>query len=144
MPSTINGWNVYFHPIFLSRKQELRERVNKVKKDLGYEAARSHSAFKLLEAVMLGIKEKITSDPFASYFALTGELRKYKRLKKMGLPDRYRLFFKVDNQKKAIVILWLGYPRKEGDKNDCYEVFKKMVARGEFPENFDQLIAMCN
>jgi toxin YhaV len=65
-------------------------------------------------------------------------------MKKMGLPQRYRLFFKVfaTAQMKAIVILWLGYPRKDGDRNDCYTVFTKMVDRGEFPETLEELIEL--
>ena len=41
---------------------------------------------------------------------------------------------------KAIFVLWLGYPRKQGDKNDCYKVFTKMVERGDFPSSLDALI----
>jgi toxin YhaV len=49
---------------------------------------------------------------------------------------------------KAIVILWLGYPRKEGDKKDCYTVFAKMIDtgvpvlrdRGQFPEDIAELM----
>lgn len=43
-------------------------------------------------------------------------------------------------QMKVIAILWLGFPRKEGAKDDCYEVFTKMVARGTFPDSLDELI----
>ena len=45
------------------------------------------------------------------------------------------------SEMKAIVIIWLGYPRKEGYKNDCHNVFTKMVDRGKFPENLGGLIA---
>jgi toxin YhaV len=88
------------------------------------------------------IKEKIPLDPFASHFALTGALKHYGRVKKMGLPDRYRLFFRAIQTKeyKAIFVLWLGYPRKQGDKNDCYKVFTKIVQRGDFPNSLDALI----
>ncbi|MCZ8024616.1 type II toxin-antitoxin system YhaV family toxin [Microcystis aeruginosa CS-555/01A07] len=41
---------------------------------------------------------------------------------------------------KAIFVLWLGYPRKQGDKNDCYKAFTKMVERGNFPNSLDALI----
>jgi toxin YhaV len=60
----------------------------------------------------------------------------------MGLPDRYRLFFRAIQTKeyKAIFVLWLGYPRKQGDKNDCYKAFTKMVERGDFPNSLDALI----
>jgi toxin YhaV len=63
----------------------------------------------------------------------------------MGLPERYRLFFRVFDtpELKAIVILWLGFPRKEGVKNNCYAVFTKMVTRGKFPDSLDELLADC-
>jgi toxin YhaV len=99
-------------------------------------------AEKLFTAIVIGIEDEIASNPLASYFSLTGALKRYKRLKKMGLPKRHRLFFKVFDtaETKAIVILWLGYPCQEGDKKYCYEVFTKMVNRGEFPENISELI----
>ncbi|NJL64459.1 MAG: type II toxin-antitoxin system YhaV family toxin [Methylacidiphilales bacterium] len=89
------------------------------------------------------IATKILSDPFASHFVLTGALKRYGRVKKMGLPERYRLFFRVFDtpELKAIVILWLGFPRKEGAKGDYYEVFTKMVLKGTFPDTLDELIA---
>ena len=68
----------------------------------------------------------------------------YSRLKKLGLPNRYRLFFKIFPQQKAIIILWLGFPRKEGDKKDCYRVFTKMVEKGQFPLSLKDLINLDN
>ncbi len=56
---------------------------------------------------------------------------------------RYHLFFRASKEKKRIIILWLRYPRKDGDKNDCYEVFKNLVKKGEFPESFASLLAKC-
>jgi toxin YhaV len=63
----------------------------------------------------------------------------------MGLPERYRLFFRVFDtpELKAIVILWLGFPRKEGAKDDCYDVFTKMVTRRTFPDSLDELLGDC-
>nr|WP_081942855.1 type II toxin-antitoxin system YhaV family toxin [Myxosarcina sp. GI1] len=49
------------------------------------------------------------------------------------------MFFKVFPQEKAIIFLWLGFPRKEGDKKDCYRVFSKMVERGQFPTQLQDL-----
>ncbi|WP_071590753.1 type II toxin-antitoxin system YhaV family toxin [Synechococcus sp. PCC 7336] len=69
-------------------------------------------------------------------------LRKFGRVEKMGIPNRYRLFFRAFAvpEQKSIFILWLGYPRKEGDKNDCYKAFRRMVERGDFPESLDELL----
>ena len=138
------GWGIYFHPeLFDLQYQELLARVQTLKTNLNPEDYKTHSTVKLFTAIAIGIEEKIASDPFAAHFALTSALKRYSRMKKMGLPGRYRLFFRVFDtvEMKAIVILWLGYPRKEGDKNDCYKVFTKMVNRGDFPEDMSKLIS---
>ncbi|NDJ22001.1 hypothetical protein GS682_10200 [Nostoc sp. B(2019)] len=41
----------------------------------------------------------------------------------------------------AFFNLWLGFPRKEGDKKDCYQVFTKKVENGEFPQSIDELLS---
>lgn len=139
-----NDWEIYFHPqLFGTQYQELFERVSKLREKLPEAEFKTHATVKLFAAITIAIETKIPSNPFANYFALTGALKRYGRLKKMGLPQRYRLFFRAFDtpELKAIVILWLGFPRKEGAKNDCYEVFTKMVARGTFPDSLDELIA---
>ncbi|ELR98006.1 type II toxin-antitoxin system YhaV family toxin [Gloeocapsa sp. PCC 73106] len=139
----INGWRIYFiKKLFDQQRRDLQAQVRQLKQILPPEIYRTHSTVKLYAAIMVAIKEKIPIDPRASHFSLTGALKRYGRVKKMGLPERYRLFFRVleTEEQKAIFILWLGYPRKEGDKNDCYEVFTKMVMRGDFPDSFDALI----
>lgn len=141
-----NGWEVYFHPQLFGRQyQELFERVSRLQEQLPERAYKTHATVKLFAAITVAIETKITSDPFASHFALTGALKRYGRVKKMGLPERYRLFFRAFDTEnlKAIVILWLGFPRKEGAKNDCYQVFTKMIERGTFPDSLDELVADC-
>jgi toxin YhaV len=140
-----NGWNIRFHPLFRQQWNDLLRDATKLKQRLSATEYRSHPRVKLFAAVKQGIEEKITSDPFSLRFALKDNLRGYSRLKGMGLPNRYRLFFRVYQQEeqKEIVILWLGYPRKEGDKNDCYAVFQKMVLNGTFPASMQELIEQC-
>jgi toxin YhaV len=138
----IKGWQIYFvERLFGKQRRDLQAQVRHLKETLSPDEYRQHSQVKLYVAIMTAIREKIPVDPFASHFALTGVLKKYSRVKKMGLPDRYRLFFRVFQtpEQKAIFILWLGYPRKAGDKKDCYKAFTRMVIRGEFPESLDDL-----
>lgn len=61
---------------------------------------------------------------------------------KMKLPERYCLFFRAlkTPEQNAIFILWLGYPRKEGDKKDCYAAFSRRENRGDCPETLDDLL----
>ena len=48
----------------------------------------------VVSAAPASSKETIAVDPDASRFALSGPLRRCGRLKGMGLPNRYRLFFR--------------------------------------------------
>ena len=41
--------------------------------------------------------------------------------------------------RRLLLILWLGFPRKDGDRNDCYAVFSRLVQRGELPEDWESL-----
>jgi hypothetical protein len=34
-----------------------------------------------------------------------------------------------------MILLWLGYPRRDGDRYDWYAVFTGLVLRGELPED---------
>lgn len=129
----INGWTILFHPLFSNQRQKILDRVKSLRSRLSSKDFVCHPQVKLLKALTVGIEEKIPQDSLASYFALKKPLQKYSRLKKMGLPNRYRLFFKVFPEQKTIIILWLGFPRKEGDKKDCYRIFSKMVQQGQFP-----------
>jgi hypothetical protein len=60
--------------------------VRRLKQELDPQTFVQHPQVKLLAAVMEGIKERIAADPYASRFALTGPLRRYGRLKGLGLP----------------------------------------------------------
>lgn len=142
-PLLRNGWAIFFHPLFYEQWVNLVEKVKRLKVKLEPTKFVTHTDVKLLKALDVAIKEKIPQDPFASYFALKKPLQKYGRLKKMGLPNRYRLFFRAFKEKQVIIILWLGFPRKEGDKRDCYQVFSKKVLQGEFPESLESLLSEC-
>ncbi|NJK41497.1 MAG: type II toxin-antitoxin system YhaV family toxin [Acaryochloridaceae cyanobacterium SU_2_1] len=139
----INGWNIYFlKRLFGKQRRDLRAEVKRLKEILPPDDYLRHPTVKLYAAIMQAIKEKIPVDPFTSRFSLTGPLKKFGQVKMMGIPNRYRLFFRAFKvpQRQSIFVLWLGYPRKEGDKNDCYRAFRKMVERGDFPISLDELI----
>ncbi|WP_017293019.1 type II toxin-antitoxin system YhaV family toxin [Geminocystis herdmanii] len=143
-PIKINGYLIYFHPLFYQQWLELVNRVKYLRKKLETEHFIIHPEVKLLKALDSGIKDKIPTNPLASYFLLKKPLQKYSRLKKMGLQSRYRLFFRVFKKANTIIILWLGFPRKEGDKKDCYEIFSKMVINGNFPEDVSSFLDLIN
>ncbi|QUS61836.1 type II toxin-antitoxin system YhaV family toxin [Synechocystis sp. PCC 7339] len=139
-----NQWQIYFHPLFAQQWGELVQEVKRLKEKLDLDVFIRHPKAKLLKAIDQGIKVTIPQDPLASYFALQGSLRPFCRLKKLGLPARYRLFFRVFPEQKTIIILWLGFPRKQGDKKDCYAVFEKLVRQGEFPQTMTEFLGYIN
>ncbi|PAX57127.1 type II toxin-antitoxin system YhaV family toxin [Brunnivagina elsteri] len=139
-----NDWEIYFHPqLFGTQYQELLDHVSELRDKLSESEFKTHATVKLFAAITIAIETQIPSDPLASHFALTGALKRYGRVKKMALPERYQLFFRAFDtpELKAIMILWLGFLRKEEAKNDCYQVFSNMVTRGTFPDSLDKLIA---
>jgi toxin YhaV len=132
-----------FHPLFNAQWISLVAKVKRLKSKLEPKDFVTYPDTKLLKTLDIGIKEKIPLAPFATHFVLQKPLHRYGRLKKMGLPNRYRLFFKAFKERKVIIILWLGFPRKERDKKDCYQVFFKKVLNGEFPISLEELLQEC-
>lgn len=140
MKKSLKEWKIHFYPLFKEQYEELKENVIKLKANHPVDAIKSHPDVKLFQSLINIIENVIPENPLAQYFVLRENLRKYSRVKKKGLPERYRLFFRVFPKERAIVILWLGYPRKAGDKKDCYAVFAKMVANNRFPDNFADIV----
>ena len=126
---------------FLSRRiAALKIQVKELKETLDKNTYQQHPLVKFAYRVRRAIEEIIPENPDRPEYRLTGELRKYRRYKQ-GL-QRYRLFFCFSNQPRIILYLYLNderHLRKEGDKNDPYEVFKKFVKQGVIisydPEN---------
>lgn len=109
-PLVRHGWEIAFQPHLFARQYAgLKAEVRRLKQELDPQAFAQHPQVKLLAALMVGIKERIAADPYASRFALKG----------LGLPDRYRLFFRPFEAegRRLLLILWLGFPRKDGDRN---------------------------
>jgi toxin YhaV len=136
-----HDWTILFYSDFQLQWEDLTAKVVKLKSRLDPKDFVTHPDVKLLKAIDSGIRDKIPADPFASHFSLRKPLNKYGRLKKMGLPQRYRLFFRAFADQRVIIILWLGFPRKEGDRRDCYQVFSRMVASGKLPDSYESLIS---
>ena len=112
-----HGWQIAFQPhLFARQYAELKAEVKRLKRELDPHDFTPHPQVKLLAAVMEGIKEHIATDPDASRFALSGPLRRYgSRLKGLGLPDRYRLFyrpFEAKGQRLLCGVLTDGAPRR--------------------------------
>ena len=58
---------------------------------------------------------------------LRGELSRFRSLRAVG--QRYRILYRVDRGRVFVVIVAVGL-RKEGDRNDIYELARKLFRLG--------------
>ncbi len=140
-----NGWNLFYFRLFGQILNQLEAEVTVLaqKDPTGFH---HHKKAKLLKAVIDNVRTEVPRDPEHRDFWLGGTLGdSYKdwRRVKHRLPPRYRLFFKFASKDKRIVYAWLNDEstlRKAGAKTDVYEVFKRMLRRGDVPNGFDDLL----
>jgi toxin YhaV len=141
-----NGWSLYYYRSFKAALDELEALVSKLAADdpAGY---KTHPKTKLLASVYRAITQLVPANPDAPGFRLGKTLgaghTNWRRVKK-GMPDRYRLFFRfISSPVKVIVYVWFNDEdtlRKAGSKTDVYEAFKRMLARGQVPNDIGELL----
>lgn len=141
-----NGWQLFYFRVFKVALDELEEAVSKLaRRDPdGYKA---HPKARLLASIYKAITQLVPDNPDHPDFrlgkALGVEYTNWRRVKK-GMPDRYRLFFRFASKPiKLIVYVWFNDEdtlRKAGSKTDVYEVFKRMLGRGQVPTSLAELL----
>ena len=108
---------------------------------------KQHPKTKLLASVYRSMTVTVPTKPADPVFLLGHSLGKTHgnwRCVKKGLPQRSRMFFMFASKPLAVVIYaWLTDEdtlRKEGSRTDVYEVFKRMLERGEVPSTINDLM----
>jgi toxin YhaV len=138
-------WEAYFFRKFLQTYLRLKTDVERLKAVDPHNYAQRFKP-KLLKQLQKVIKDVI-ADPLDPDYLLKGPLRGWRRVKKRGLSNRYRLFFIVFMQEKEIVFVWLNDEttlRKQGSSSDVYRAFESIVNKGEIPKERDSLISASN
>ena len=141
-----NGWQLFYFKLFKAALDELEREVTQVaaKDPAGY---KTHPKAKLLASLYKAITQTVPHNPDGPDFrlgkTLGAEHANWRRVKK-GMPDRYRLFFRFASKPvKLIVYVWFNDEdtlRKAGSKTDVYEVFKRMLSRGQVPTSIMDLL----
>lgn len=142
-----NGWQLFYFKLFKASLDELEQAVTKLAQQdpSGY---KSHPKTRLLASIYKAITQMVPADPDHPDFrlgkTLGAQYTNWRRVKK-GMPDRYRLFFRFASKPmKLIVYVWFNDEdtlRKAGSKTDVYEVFKRMLSRGQVPASINDLVA---
>jgi toxin YhaV len=139
-----HGWSLYAHPLFLDQLERLLASVERAKQS-DSEGWRRKADAQTLGAIHALVFDRIPRNPLAPEFrqgnTLGKEHRHWFRAKFGG--SRFRLFFRADSQAKVIVYAWVNDRdtlRKSGASTDPYAVFTKMLASGNPPDGWPELM----
>ena len=135
-------WSLLFHRCVREQLERLKAASDKaIASDP--KNAPGNANVKLYAALATLILETIPSDPARDEYRqgnTMGPAFRHWRRAKIG--RRFRLFFRYDSRTKVIVYAWVNDEktlRTAGSKNDPYTVFKKMLSRGNPPDDWNQL-----
>ena len=141
-----NGWQLFYFRTFKAALDELERLVTQLAAEdpTGY---KSHPKTRLLASVYRAVTQTVPDNPNHPDFrlgkTLGAEHANWRRVKK-GMLDRYRLFFRFASKPvKLIVYVWFNDEdmlRKAGSKTDVYEVFRRMLTRGQVPTSITDLL----
>ena len=144
MALVINGWTILAHPLFLDQLKVLVAAVEAAEKKNpdGFQGSRE---FKLLAAIRELAFRVIPSDPSDKKYEQGATLGPdYKHWRRAKFFQQYRLFFRYRSDVKLIIYAWVNdedTTRAYDSKTDAYAVFRKMLNKGNPPDDWDTLKA---
>jgi toxin YhaV len=142
-PPRSNGWWLLSWREFQRQLEALVGAVEQLR-DRDPDGYRSHPRARLLAAVLRLVEVDIPRDPGHADFRQSTTLgASYTGWYRAKFHQRFRLFYRYQTSVGAIVYAWMNTEsglRKSGDRNDPYNVFRKMLDRGVPPTGFDALL----
>lgn len=139
----VHGWSLYAHPLFTAQVEALLNQVEALRQrdPAGYS---QRNATKRLAAIARLAFERIPQDPTRAEYrqgaTLGGAHQHWFRAKFF---QQYRLFFRYHSGARVIVYAWVNDEdsRRAYDRgDDAYRVFRRMLASGHPPNDWDQLL----
>lgn len=146
-PLVVNGWTLYFHPLFLESYNTLLAQVEGLKQK-DPENFKKKKPTKILAAITKLIIEVIPEDPSLPEYRQGSTLGpEYKHWYRAKFFQQYRLFFRFNKAQKIIVYAWVNdedHLRAYESATDAYKVFQRMLKNGNPPDDWDRLLAEMN
>jgi toxin YhaV len=141
----VNGWQLLAHPLFLDQLEMLGVAVARLR-EKDPRGWRKSANTKLLAALRQLLFETVPQDPTRPEYRQGGTLgddpKHWFRAKFGG--GRFRLFFRYSTSAKIIVFAWVNDDntlRTYGSRSDAYAVFRKMLDKGNPPDDWAALLA---
>lgn len=140
----INGWTVLAHPLFLDQLESLIGQVERLREKDPEGYARKNATRRLAAIVELAFT-RIPGDPASPEYRLGETLGpEYRHWFRAKFFQQYRLFFRFHTAARVIVLAWVNDEdtrRAYESQDDAYRVFRRMLARGRPPDDWDALAA---
>ena len=139
----VNGWTIFFHPLFLDELDFLVSKTEEIRKKDPNNFSKKNSS-KRLAAISKLAFEVIPQDPSKLEYRQGNTLgAEHKHWFRAKFFQQYRLFFRFDSASKIIVYAWVNDEKNKrayGSKSDAYRVFEKMLQNGHPPDDWNQLL----
>jgi len=139
----VNGWTLLFHEALIGQVKTLADACRRARR-ADAKNFRSNANVKLFAALAKLLLEIIPADPTRPEHRQGNTLgeayRHWFRAKFFG---RFRLFFRYDSRSRIIVYTRVNDERslrQRGGKSDPYEVFRRMLASGNPPNEWAALV----
>ena len=138
-----HGWTLLFHECLSEQLQKLEKACARAHAQdaHGFESNANVKLFNSLSGLIL---ETVPSDPNREEYrqgnTLGADFRHWRRAK---IGRRFRLFFRFDSKARVIVFAWVNDEhtlRSSGSRSDPYVLFKKMLSRGDPPNDWASLV----
>ena len=141
-----HGWRLCAHPQLLGQMEKLTASIERAKA-ADPEGWRRKTDAKVFTAVQALVMDRIPRDPMSPAFRQGNTLgtahRHWLRARFGG--NRFRLFFRADSAARVIVFAWVNDRdtlRKAGASSDPYAVFAGMLAKGNPPDSWEELLTI--
>jgi len=138
-----HGWTLLFHEYVIGQLQRLYVAAQRAqtKDPKGFESNANVKLFRALSQLMM---EAIPGDPARAEYRQGNTLgTAYRHWRRAKIGRRFRLFFRYDERAKIVIYAWVNDGqtlRSAGSQTDPYTVFKKMLGRGNPPDDWNDLV----
>ncbi len=139
-----NGWELRFYPEFIEAMLRL-ERAVKASQLRHPHTFHQRGLAKRLSVIRKLVFEVIPEDPSRPEYRLGATLGvNDKHWFRAKFYQQYRLFFRYHARSRIIVFCWFNdddSKRAYESDDDAYRTFQRMIARGNPPNDWDELVA---
>jgi toxin YhaV len=142
-PLSLEGWSIFAHPQFLNTFESLVAQVERLRIKYPKDYAAKNSAKRLAAIVKLAF-DIIPKDPSRAEYRQGATLgHEYTHWFRAKFFQQYRLFFRYHLQSRIIIYGWVNdenTKRAYESDSDAYRTFRRMLKKGNPPDDWSQLL----